>query len=98
VGAVDEDDVGDEALGFADLGEGFHAEGFGFVRGGDEGTGIGHGAADADGLASELGVKLLFDGREEAIEIDVEEGEEVGLSGGAHGQIIFAGSSLWGAK
>jgi hypothetical protein len=31
-------------------------------------------------------VELLLDGREEAVEVDVEEGEEVGLSGRAHSQ------------
>jgi preprotein translocase subunit YajC len=40
----------------------------------------------------------LFYGREEAVEIDMKKGEEVGLSGGAHGEIIFAGSSLWVAN
>jgi hypothetical protein len=40
-------------------------------------------------------VELLFDRGEEAVEVDVEEGEEVGLSGRAHGQIIFARSSPW---
>lgn len=28
---------------------------------------------------------LLFDGREEAVEIDVEKGEAVGMDGGGHG-------------
>jgi hypothetical protein len=80
MGAIDEDDVGDEAFGFAYLGEGFDAEGLGFVAGGDERAGVGHGAADADGLAAVLGVKLLLYGRKEAVEIDVQEAEQVGLS------------------
>ena len=44
VRAVDEDDVGAELLGFADLGAGLDAEGLGLVAGGDEGAGVGHGA------------------------------------------------------
>jgi hypothetical protein len=40
-------------------------------------------------------MELLLHGREEAVEIDVEEAEEVGLSGGAHEAIIFAASSPW---
>ena len=90
MGAVDEDDVGDEAFGFADLGEGFDAERLGFVAGGDERAGVGHGAADADGLAAILRMELLLNRREEAVEIDVQEAEEVGLSWGAHASILFA--------
>jgi len=38
-----------------------------------------------------LGVELLFDGREEAVEIDVEEGEAVGMDLlGQDAPIIFA--------
>ncbi len=83
--AVDEDDVGAEALGLADLGEGVDAEGLGLVAGGDEGAGIGHGAGDAEGLAAVFGVQLLLDGREEAVEIDVEEAEAVGFLRRGHG-------------
>jgi len=82
--AVDEDDVGAEAFGFADAGAGLDAEGFGFVAGGDEGGGVGHGGDDAGRAVAVFGVELLFYRREEAVEVDVEEGEEVGLSGGAH--------------
>jgi hypothetical protein len=35
-------------------------------------------------------MELLFYGRKEAVEVDVEEGEDIGLSGGAHRRIIFA--------
>jgi len=84
--AIDEDDAGAEALGFADAGSGLDAESFGFVAGRDEGSGVGDGGDDADGFVAEFGVELLLDGREEAVEVDVEEGEEVGLSGRAHSQ------------
>jgi hypothetical protein len=40
-------------------------------------------------------VQLLLDRGEEAVEVDVQEGEEVGLSGGAHWYIIFALHSLF---
>ena len=83
--AVDEDDVGADAFGIADAGAGLDAEGLGFVAGGDEGGGVGHGGDDAGGVVAVLGMELLLYRREEAVEVDVEEGEEVGLSGGAHG-------------
>jgi hypothetical protein len=89
VGAVDEDDVGADAPGLADLGEGVDAERLGFIAGGDKGAGVGHGAADAEGLASVLGVELLLDGREEAVEIDVEEAEAIGLGRGGHGGTLM---------
>ena len=41
--AFDEDDVGAELLGFADLRAGFDAEGFGLVAGGDADGGVGEG-------------------------------------------------------
>ena len=82
--AVDEDDVRADALGVADAGSGLDAEGLGLVAGGDEGGGVGHGGDDAGGLVAELGMDLLFYRREEAVEVDVEEGEEVGLSSRAH--------------
>ena len=91
--AVDEDDVGAEAFGFADAGAGFDAEGLGLVAGGDERGGVGHGGDDAGGLVAVLGMKLLLYRRKEAVEVDVEEGEEVGLSSGAHERIIFAACS-----
>ena len=80
--AVDEDDAGADAFGFADLGAGLDAEGLGFVAGGDERGGVGHGGDDAGGLAAVLGMELLLDRREEAVEVDVQEAEEVGLSSG----------------
>ena len=72
---------------------GFDAEGLGFVAGGDEGGGVGQGGNDAGGLVAVLGMELLLYRREEAVEVDVEEAEEVGLSSRAHGRIIFAGYS-----
>jgi hypothetical protein len=38
-------------------------------------------------------MELLLNRREEAVEIDVQEAEEVGLSWGAHVGIIFAACS-----
>ncbi len=77
--ACDEDDAGAELLGFADLGAGLDAEGLGLVAGGDAAGGVGHGGDYGEGLAAVLGVELLLDGREEAVEVDVEEGEAVGM-------------------
>ncbi len=82
--AFDEDDAGAEFFGFADLGAGFDAEGFGLVAGGDAAGGVGHGGDDGERFAAVLGVELLLDGREEAVEIDVEEGEAIGMGGGGH--------------
>ncbi len=103
VGAVDEDDVGDEGAGFADFGEGFDAAGFALIAGGDDGAGVGHGAYDGCGFPSEFGVDLLFDGGEEAVEIDVEKAETVfgcgwavmeGVGHRSLKQIIFVFCSL----
>ena len=91
--SVDKDDIRADAFGLADAGTGLNAEGFGLVAGGNERGGVGHGGDDAGGLVAVLGMELLLHRREEAIEIDVEEGEEVGLSGGAHERIIFASCS-----
>lgn len=63
----DEDDAGAKLLGFADLGSGFDAEGFGLVAGGDAAGGVGHGGDDGERLAAVLLVDLLLDGREEAV-------------------------------
>ena len=35
--------------------------------------GVGHGGDDGEGLSSVLGVQLLFYGREEAVQVDVQE-------------------------
>ena len=59
-----------------------------------------------EGLVAVFGVELLFDRCEEAVEVDVEVGEVVGLGSGGHrggeyGEIIFAlcllfvGASAW---
>ena len=83
--AFDEDDVGADALGLADLGSGFDAEGLGLVAGGDAAGGVGVGGDDGERARAEFGVELLLDRGEEAVEVDVEEGEAVGLGGGGHG-------------
>ena len=77
--AFDEDDGGTDAFGFADLGSGFDAEGLGFVAGGDAAGGVGVGGDDGEGAVAVFGVKLLLDGGKEAVEVDVQEGEAVGL-------------------
>lgn len=82
----DEDDAGTEFFCFADLGAGFNAKGLGFVAGCDANGGVGHGGDDGEGFAAVFGVELLFDGREEAVEVDVEEGEAVGMGWGGHGR------------
>ena len=81
VGVVsgDKDDAGAEFFGFADLSAGFDAEGLGFVAGGDAARGVGHGGDDGERFSTVLFVDLLLDGREEAVEVDVEEGEAVGM-------------------
>jgi hypothetical protein len=43
-------------------------------------------------------VQLLLDRREEAVEIDVEEAEAIGLCARRHGLIIFAWVSPEGAE
>ena len=75
--AFDEDDVGADALGFADLGSGLDAEGFGFVAGGDAAGGVGVGGDDGEGTIAEFGMELLFDRRKERVQVDVEEVEAV---------------------
>ena len=50
--AVDEDDVWADAFGVEDAGAGFDAEGLGFVAGGDERGGVGHGGDDAGGAVA----------------------------------------------
>ena len=90
VRAVDENDLGADTFGFAYLGERLDAERLGLVACRDERAGIGHGAAHANWLATIFRMKLLFDRREEAVEIDVEEAEAIGLCARRHGFIIFA--------
>ena len=85
VAAFDEDDAGAEFFGFADLRASLDAEGFGLVAGSDADGGVGHGGDDGERFAAVLLVKLLLDGREEAVEVDVEEGEAVGMGWGGHG-------------
>jgi hypothetical protein len=86
--AGDEDDAGAELFGFADLCAGFDAEGLGFVTGGDAAGGVGHGGYDGERLSAVLLVELLFDGREEAVEVDVEKAETVGMEGDGHDGVV----------
>lgn len=68
---LDELDIGAEVAGFAYAGACFDAVGFGLVAGCDAAGGVdSEGGDDADGAASEGGLVLLFDGGEEAVEID----------------------------
>ena len=86
VAAFDEDDAGAEFFGFADLRASLDAEGFGLVAGSDADGGVGHGGDDGERFAGVvLLVKLLFYGRKKAVEVDVEEGEAVGMGWGGHG-------------
>jgi hypothetical protein len=82
--AFDEDDVGAELFGFADLRSGFDAEGFGLVAGGYANGGIGEGGDYGEGFSAVLRVELLFDGRKEAVEVDVKVGEAIGMGAGGH--------------
>ena len=77
--AHDEDDLGADSLSLGDPRAGLDAEGFGLVAGRDAAGGVGEGGDDGDGAAAILGVELLLDRGEEAVEIDVEAGEAVGL-------------------
>ena len=65
-----EDDVGASSLGFADIGAALDPELLGFIGGGDARGGVGHRGNDGDGFSAKLGVELLFDGREVAVEIE----------------------------
>src|SRR5260370_33048331 len=85
--ARDEDDVGADLFGLADLGSGFDAEALGLVAGGNAAGGVGHGGDHGKGPASVLRVQLLFYRREEAVQVDVEEGESGGSEGVGHGMV-----------
>ena len=84
VAALDEDDAGTELFGLADLGAGLDFEGLGLVAGGDAAGGVGHSGNNGEGFSAVLRVELLFDGREEAVQVDVEEAEAVGMGIGGH--------------
>jgi hypothetical protein len=86
--ARDKDDVGAELLGFADLGSGFDAKGLGLVAGGDAAGGVGHGGDDGEGPTSVLRVQLLFYRREEAVQVDVQEAEAVGMESVGQGTVF----------
>jgi len=83
----DENDARAKLFGFSNLGAGLDPEGLGFVAGGDAACSVGHCGDDSERFATIFLVKLLFDGREEAVEVDVEEGEAIGMRRGRHQQI-----------
>jgi len=70
VAALDEHDVWAESPGIGDHGPGAHAEGFGFIAGGDADGGVGHHGNYADRAPAQLRAYLLLDGGEVGIEID----------------------------
>ena len=80
-GGRDEDNLRADALGLAHLRAGPDAEGLGLVAGGDAAGGVGHPGDDGERAAAVLGVELLLDRGEEAVEVDVQEGEAVGRGG-----------------
>ena len=82
--AFDENDARAFLFGFANLCSGFDAEGLGFVAGGDADGGVGEGGDDGEGFAAVFRMELLLYRREEAVEVDVEEREAVGMGSGGH--------------
>ena len=63
--------AGAEITGFAHRRACFDATCFGFVAGGDAASGFdAQRGYDSDGFAAQMGLKLLFDGGIEAVEID----------------------------
>jgi hypothetical protein len=82
--ALDKDNVGTLLFGFADLRAGFDAEGFGFIAGSDADGGVGEGGDDGERFSAIRFVELLLDGREEAVQVDVQEAEPVGMVGRGH--------------
>jgi hypothetical protein len=82
--AHDENDLGADALGLADLSAGLDAERLGLVAGRDAAGGIGLGGDDGERAAAILRVQLLLHRREEAVEVDVDKGEAVGLGSIGH--------------
>ena len=82
--AHDEDDLRADALGLAHLRSGLDAERLGLVAGRDAAGGVGLGGDDGERAAAILRVQLLLHRREEAVEVDVEEGEAVGLGSFGH--------------
>ncbi len=80
----EDDGVGAEALGDGHGLGGMAAEAAGLVAGGgDDATGAV--VADEEGLSAEVGVIALFDGGEEGVHVEVEDGDE---AGGEHGGIV----------
>src|ERR1700730_15975911 len=85
--ARDEDDLGTDLFGFADLGSGFDAEGLGLVAGSYAAGCVGHGGNYGEGPAAVLRVQLLFYRREEAVQVDVQEAESIGMKSVGHGVV-----------
>src|SRR3982074_3129004 len=77
--ARDEDDVGADLFGFADLGPRLDAEGLGLIAGSDAAGGVGHGGHHRQWAGPGLRVQLLFDRREEAVQVDMQEAESIGM-------------------
>ena len=79
-----ENDVGANLFGFADLGSGFDAEFLGLVARSDAAGGIGHRGDYGERPVSILRVQLLFYRREETVQVDVQETESIGMGGVGH--------------
>jgi len=82
--AFNENDARAFLFGFTNLCSGFDAEGLGFVAGGDADRGVGEGGDDGEGFAAVFRMELLLYRREEAVEVDVEKGEAVGMGSSRH--------------
>jgi hypothetical protein len=80
----DKDDLRADAFGLADLRACLDAERLGLVAGRDAAGGIGQGGDDGERPPAILRVQLLLDRGEEAVEIDMQEREAVGLGGIGH--------------
>jgi hypothetical protein len=66
---------------------GLDAEGLRLVAGGNAAGGVGHRWDDGEGAVAVFGMELLLDGSKEAIEVDVEKAEPVGLGGAGHADV-----------
>jgi len=72
--AIEEDGVGAKLVGSAEWHGGMDAVFAGFVAGGGDDAALCAFAADDDGFAFECGVEEFFDGDEEGVHVDVEDG------------------------
>jgi hypothetical protein len=86
--AVEEDGVRAEAAGGAQGHGGVDAEFAGFVAGGGDNAALVWAAADDNGLAAEVGAVEEFDGDEEGVHVDVEDGGD-GWSFRGVGGVVF---------